>query len=150
MRPLADLISFSVLLGTGSSVLAQTQEVPAPADTAKTTEAAKAPNLTAVSPYYTQGLQFYRNNQIAKAVIYFEADLKQRKDKQTLVNYYLGNTYLKMGRTDEAMAQYKAAYAADPTSETGWYSKSALDKLAAIAKQKTMDYAVSTEADDID
>ena len=80
-----------------------------------------------------QGRHLYDAGQYEKAGAYFAAEIKANPNDPT-ANYLLGNVFVKLNRTAEAMAAYQKAISIEPNGNVGVYGRQALESLSNSAK----------------
>ncbi|MDQ5937645.1 MAG: Tetratricopeptide repeat protein [Cyanobacteriota bacterium erpe_2018_sw_21hr_WHONDRS-SW48-000092_B_bin.40] len=81
---------------------------------------------------FEQGCEFYKAKSYSQARTSFEKAAKTYP-QNSLVHYYLANTYLSSGQSANAIREYKACLRCQPNSATTKYCLDALQRLTGVA-----------------
>jgi tetratricopeptide (TPR) repeat protein len=99
------------------------------------------------NPSLTKGIQLFNSGQVQQALPYLQAAVKSGAGKGSDVHYYLGNIYLKLGKKETAIEEYKLAVGLEPKSKAAELAKKNLDQLephvgAAVDSSRAIDRAI--------
>ncbi|HEY9715896.1 MAG TPA: tetratricopeptide repeat protein [Trichormus sp.] len=90
------------------------------------------------NPLLTQGIREYTAGDYANAAGHLGAALSTDYNNAKL-HYYLASAYSHLNQRDDAVREYRIAYALQPDGEVGGYAKQALTTLGASTSEKKTD-----------
>jgi tetratricopeptide (TPR) repeat protein len=90
------------------------------------------------NPIMTQGIREYTAGDYANAAGHLGAALSTDYNNAKL-HYYLASAYSHLNQRDDAVREYRIAYALQPDGEVGGYAKQALATLGASTTEKKTD-----------
>jgi tetratricopeptide (TPR) repeat protein len=97
------------------------------------------------NPLLTQGIREYTAGDYANAAGHLGAALSTDYNNAKL-HYYLASAYSHLNQRDDAVREYRIAYALQPEGEVGGYAKQALTTLGASTSEKKTDDSPSGPA----
>jgi tetratricopeptide (TPR) repeat protein len=81
------------------------------------------------NPSLVKGIQLFNAGQAQQALPWLLQAAKTGAGKGSDVHYYLGNVYMKLGRKETAIEEYKLSVGLDPASKAAALSKKNLEQL---------------------
>lgn len=96
---------------------------------------------------YEKGLSAFKSGHNAEAAAYFLAAVRQGDAQNPSARYYLATAFLRLGRVEEALHEYRACLELKPDREMAAYCRQALqyyDKGAAPSQPVTQNNALIT------